>query len=148
MLIFTRYFIDADWIYREVLLGFEHIHGAHTGQNLAHILTEVLKSCGIEKRVLCLTSDNARNNATMVTHLRDALCIIDKNIPAIKHAPCLAHIIQLALGELLGAIRITAKNEKVITTWKEKSEERENHSGSVKEREGVPWTLKKVSNNQ
>jgi hypothetical protein len=99
-----RYFIDADWQYREVLLGFEHITGPHTGQNLAQILSLVLRSCGIEERVLCVTSDNARNNQTMLSHLQDALRIIDEDIPQVKHAPCLAHVIQLALKELLGTI--------------------------------------------
>jgi hypothetical protein len=32
------YYISEDWKYREVLLGFEHIPGPHTGQNLACIV--------------------------------------------------------------------------------------------------------------
>jgi len=27
----TGYFIDSDWVYREVLLGFKPLHGTHTG---------------------------------------------------------------------------------------------------------------------
>jgi hypothetical protein len=38
----TGYFIDQEWNYREVLLGFEHIHGSHTGSNLSEIVFQIL----------------------------------------------------------------------------------------------------------
>ena len=31
----TGYFLDQDWNYCEVLLGFEHIQGSHTGTQLS-----------------------------------------------------------------------------------------------------------------
>jgi hypothetical protein len=34
----TVYFIDKDWNYREMLLGFEPLHGPHTGNNLNDVL--------------------------------------------------------------------------------------------------------------
>ena len=58
----TGYFIDQDWNYREILLGFEPIHGSHTGVNLGAILFPLLQKHEVEARVLTITTDNASNN--------------------------------------------------------------------------------------
>lgn len=58
----TSYFIDTDWKYREVLLGFEPLHGSHTGVNLSAIVLDILKRHKIEDRVFVVTTDNASNN--------------------------------------------------------------------------------------
>jgi hypothetical protein len=34
----TAYFIDNEWNYRELLLGFEPLHGPHSGRNLSDVL--------------------------------------------------------------------------------------------------------------
>jgi hypothetical protein len=34
----TVYFIDKEWNYREMLLGFEPLHGPYTGVNLYDVL--------------------------------------------------------------------------------------------------------------
>lgn len=39
----TGYFIDEDWNYREILLGFEPLHGTHTGVNLSSVLLDLLR---------------------------------------------------------------------------------------------------------
>ena len=39
----TGYFIDQDWNYREILLGFEPLYGTHSGVNLSAILLELLQ---------------------------------------------------------------------------------------------------------
>jgi hypothetical protein len=69
----TGYFIDEDWEYHEVLLGFEHIHGAHTGTNLSEVLFEVLKEHGISNRVLSVTTNNVSNNKTLITSIKDII---------------------------------------------------------------------------
>lgn len=38
----TGYFIDKDWQYREVLLGFEPLHGTHSGANLSSVVLDIL----------------------------------------------------------------------------------------------------------
>ena len=62
----TGYFIDEDWNYREILLGFEPLHGTHTGVNLSSVLLDLLRKHQIEDRVLTITTDNASNNLTLV----------------------------------------------------------------------------------
>ncbi|KAG0157879.1 hypothetical protein PDIDSM_5391 [Penicillium digitatum] len=82
----TGYFIDSDWVYREVLLGFKPLH------------------------------DNASNNKTLATALQQALS--DGTI--ITRIPCLAHVIQLSLNQLLARIKAVPLNESAETRWTEK----------------------------
>jgi hypothetical protein len=66
----SGYFIDEDWRYREVLLGFEPLHGAHSGANLSVVLLDVLQKHEIQDRVYAITTDNASNNQTLVNTLQ------------------------------------------------------------------------------
>ncbi|KAG0156345.1 hypothetical protein PDIDSM_3523 [Penicillium digitatum] len=68
----TGYFIDSDWVYREVLLGFKPLHGTHTGSYLSSVLIETLVEHNIEDKVFGLTTDNASNNKTLATALQQA----------------------------------------------------------------------------
>jgi hypothetical protein len=65
----TGYFIDADWVYREVLLGFKPLYGIYSGANLSAVLMTTLTEHGIVDRVFGLTTDNALNNKTLVDTL-------------------------------------------------------------------------------
>jgi hypothetical protein len=147
----TGYFIDANWKYHEVLLGFEHIKGKHDGQNLAAILLNVLSNASIDKqRLLTITADNASVNGRLVDYLQECCKIVNAEIGIdhITHAPCLAHVIQLAVNELILKIRINPRNDTITTTWSNSPEDREKHSYANDEDErcgGVPWTLKKVA---
>ena len=83
----TGYFIDRDWVYREVLLDFKPIHGTHSGVNLSNALMETLLEHGIEDRVFGLTADNASNNKTLVESLQQVLIegVIIIRIPYLAH---------------------------------------------------------------
>lgn len=94
----TGYFIDKDWQYREVLLGFEPLSGTHSGENLSAILLDVLVQHQIQERVLAITTDNASNNYTLVTALQQSL----SDTTTVIRVLCLAYVIQLSLNELLG----------------------------------------------
>jgi hypothetical protein len=85
----TGYFIDADWVYREVLLGFKPLYGAHTGTNLSSVLLQTLMEYHLEARVFGITTDNASNNKTLVDSLQRSLS--DEVI--IPRIPYLAHVI-------------------------------------------------------
>ncbi|KAG0153785.1 hypothetical protein PDIDSM_2440 [Penicillium digitatum] len=91
----TGYFIDSDWVYREVLLGFKPLHGTHTGSYLSSVLIETLVEHNIE--------DKALSDDTIITRI-----------------PCLAHVIQLSLNQLLARIKAVPLNESAETRWTEK----------------------------
>jgi hypothetical protein len=135
----TGYFIDTDWVYREVLLDFKPIHGAHTGVNLSSVLMETLRRHGIEDRVFGLTTDNASNNKTLVDSLQQAL---SDGIHIIR-IPCLAHVIQLSLNQLLGHIKAVPLNETAETKWTEQQSSKAQANAQHQKQE-ISYTLNKI----
>ena len=135
----TGYFIDQDWNYREILLGFEPIHGSHTGKSLGAVLFPLLQKHEVEDRVLTVTTDNASNNSTLVESLKGSIQGLElpSSTPIIR-MPCIAHVIQLSLQELLGQMDSNPKNER---------EEMEFTGGTVtsrRENHEIVYTLNKV----
>lgn len=139
----TGYFIDNEWNYREVLLGFEPIHGPHTGANLSEVLLKLLQHHQITERILSITTDNASNNNTLMTHLLDSIRLSELGDQAtIVHVLCIAHVIQLSLKQLLGELKAEPRNEKVQREW---LEPRAQSSRCLQNREIIN-TLNKASN--
>lgn len=134
-----------------MLLDFDQLTGDQKGVTLSNSMVKTLKDCDIGlDRVLCLTTDGASNNGVMFQHLqqlRTAINIASTEM-GMERSPCLAHIIQLATRELLGTLKITAKNDRMITCWQEKECDREKHTDGDIESGGIPWTLKKVYHNR
>ena len=114
----TGYFLDKDWNYREILLGFEPLHGSHTGSYLSTVLLELLNKYQIKDRVLTVTTDNASNNSTLMDSLQESLQSIElpHQIPVVR-IPCMAHTIQLSLKELLGQMEASPKNDREEMEW-------------------------------
>lgn len=69
----TGYFINKDWEYGEILLGFEPLHGAHSGANLSEVVFDLLQEHQITDRVLSVTTDNASNNKTLIGNVHEAI---------------------------------------------------------------------------
>jgi hypothetical protein len=135
----TGYFIDAEWIFREVLLGFKPLSGSHSGINLSTVLLETLLEYGITDRIFGLTTDNASNNKTMVNALQQAL---PENINIIR-TPCLAHVIQLSLNQLLDRLRAVPLNDTPQTKWTDKQSKLA-QANAKREKRGIASTLNKV----
>lgn len=133
----TGYFIDTEWEYQEILLGFEPLHGSHTGAYLSKILLDILQRHQIDSRVFALTTDNASNNATLVENLQQAI----PEDTTIIRVPCLAHIIQLSLNELLGKMKADPTNDTTETQWTEK---RSQLARANAQRRDIATTLSKV----
>ena len=114
------YWITDDWELREVLLGFEQIRGAHTGENLIDLVGDILKRYGIESLLLGFTSDSASNNGTLTMALSDALdqLSIDWNCDH-NHISCMAHVVQLILGTFMDHLKIKSKGENMPSNFKE-----------------------------
>ena len=136
-------FIDKDWCLREALIGFEPLHSIYTGADLAKVIWNVISYYKIEKYVHAVTADNASNNKTLITGLNkfvksapgDTNFITDK----IEKVSCLAYIVQLALKDLLGSIRIKPTNDQLKTIWNDQ-ELKELEKGF----QSIPFTLAKV----
>jgi hypothetical protein len=135
----TGYFIDAEWVYREVLLGFKPVSGSHSGSNLSNVLLDTLLEYQITDRIFGITADNASNNKTLVDTLQQAL---PDNINIIR-VPCLAHIIQLSLTRLLGRLKADPLNDTAQTKWTE-TESLEAKANIKRQNCEVSVTLNKV----
>lgn len=133
----TGYFIDQDWRYREVLLGFEPIHGTHSGANLSTILLDMLQKHEIQDRVYAITTDNASNNKTLVNTLQQ---LMPDDVTLIR-VPCLAHVIQLSLNDLLRYMKAIPHNETMETTW---TEQRSQTARTIASKRDIAITLMKV----
>jgi hypothetical protein len=135
----TGYFLDQEWNYREILLGFEPLYGSHTGAYLSTILLDLLEKHGITNRVLTITTDNASNNGTLVGSLQEAVESLElpSHIPIIR-IPCIAHVIQLSLKELLGQMDANPRNDRDEMEWADEG------AGARQENRKIVATLNKV----
>lgn len=113
----TGYFLDQEWEYHEILLGFVPLYGAHSGVNLGSVLFDLLRQHQIADRVLAITTDNASNNNTLMSSIQESVQALGLDNAAIIRIPCMAHIIQLSLHDLLGLMKASPKNETVQTDW-------------------------------
>ncbi|KAG0152658.1 hypothetical protein PDIDSM_2463 [Penicillium digitatum] len=140
----TGYFIDHNWDYCEILLGFEPLHGSHTGENLSKTVTQILTEHGISDRVLSVTTDNATNNNTLMQSVQDHLQSQHSSDLSIFRVPCIAHVIQLSLNELLGKLKAVPSNKEIELEWSEEKthsfQNKRNTSGSIQ----ITYTLKKI----
>lgn len=110
----TIYSIDRDWNYREMFLGFEPLHGAYSGVNLSQVLLQLLKERQLLDRVFSVTTDNATNDDTLIRVLQESL--LSSGAISLREfivrVPCMAHVIQLCLKQLLGHIKAAPPPQK------------------------------------
>jgi hypothetical protein len=149
----TVYWIDKYWEYREALIGFEHLQGVHSGTQLAQVLFDVLSRHQIEHSVHTITSDNASNNDTLMTEVNELANVLSSNTSQgstqlfsnkIIRIPCISHIIQLCLRELLGSIRIDPTNEELARNWHKCDFQEFENIREQEHNNSIPWTLAKV----
>lgn len=137
----TGYFLDHDWNYCEVLLGFEHLHGSHKGQNLSKTVIQILQNHGIANRVLSITTDNATSNDTLMRSIQEVIQLQSLTDISIFRIPCISHVIQLSLNNILGNLKATPVNKEAESEW---SNERTQSLLSKRPTRQIVDTLKKV----
>ena len=105
------YYVTSDWHLAEVQLGFDQIFGDHSGENMAHVVMGVLKRYNIDNdRFLGMMSDNMSSNFTMSAGIERAMAIMGHQwSSANNHMPCMAHVIQLALGAFMSKLQIAGR---------------------------------------
>lgn len=139
----TAYFLDQDWAYREVLLGFEPLSGTHSGTNLGEVVVRILRQYKIIDRVLAVTTDNASNNTTLIAAMNDTIQALQLNTDStIIQVPCIAHVIQISFTDLLGKMKATPKNDTAELEWKE---DRVRALRARQQKREIADTLNKVS---
>ncbi|KAJ5264775.1 hypothetical protein N7505_007568 [Penicillium chrysogenum] len=87
---------------------------AHTKDGAPKVMfLETLVEHHIQDRVFGVTTDNATNNKTTVDAIQQAL---SSDITVIR-IPCLAHVIQLCLNQLLDRLKAIPLNKNTETKW-------------------------------
>ncbi len=110
----TDYFINKDWKYCEVFLTFQSLSDAHTDEMITKIVVDTLKKYKLKNRLFAMTTNNASNNEKMRKNIKNVLRDIkiewdhEKN-----HVSCIAHVIQLAINELLESMKIFVFNDRM-----------------------------------
>ncbi|KAM3526952.1 hypothetical protein MY4038_006568 [Beauveria bassiana] len=82
---------------RKALLALRELKGAHSGDSLAEIFTEVIDSYRMRDKIGYFTLDNASNNDTMLRSLANTFGFN----PAHRRLRCHGHIINLAVQAFL-----------------------------------------------
>lgn len=101
----TGHYINKAGRFQSLLLGFERLRGSHTADCLSRVCYSVFQRFAICENIRAITTDNASTNTKM-------LKLLGKSLPGLNpksdHIKCMAHVINLAVQELLSHLRITA----------------------------------------
>ncbi|PPQ81292.1 hypothetical protein CVT26_015194 [Gymnopilus dilepis] len=89
-----------------MLLDIVEVAKSHTGVNLASAFSDILKSFGIDEKILSITADNASNNDTMVDELAD---ILDDFPGAANQTRCFAHTLSISARAILKQFDVPKK---------------------------------------
>ncbi|WZZ54355.1 hypothetical protein YC2023_054462 [Brassica napus] len=100
----TAHYIDVEWNFQAKILAFTAFPPPHSGIAIAMKLVELLKEWGLEKKVFCLTVDNASSNDSMQSIMKrqmhkDLVCGGE-----FFHVRCSAHILNLIVQDGLAVI--------------------------------------------
>jgi hypothetical protein len=98
------------------------VKGSHNGFNLAVHLRSVLTRFGLDtKSLLGITTDNASSNYSMTGCLQ--LLLEESGVEwsaEQNHMPCMAHVIQLALGAFMNTLGVKGRQKSWEDTEREK----------------------------
>jgi hypothetical protein len=98
---------------------------------------DLLLQHNIVNRVLAVTTDNASNNYTLMQSIQESVQSFNlAQETTIIHIPCMAHVIQLSLKQLLGRMKANPKNE-TIEMWSEERSQSVRTNARRSEREIV-----------
>ena len=97
---------------------FRIYHGAHSEANPSSVLLGLSQLKHIIDRVLRVPAYNATNNNTLISAMQGSIQSLDlgNNTPIIR-VPCIAHVIQLSLKQLLRNMKGNLRNETAETIW-------------------------------
>lgn len=106
----TIHFIDNNWKFQSLALDFVPSNGKHTGKDIANIFFNSIKDYDIQKKVQGITLDNAAANTTFIQEFSELMdnegIVFDTED---QHFRCFAHIINLAVQEVLKLINVNIK---------------------------------------
>uniref|UniRef100_A0A803MZQ8 BED-type domain-containing protein n=1 Tax=Chenopodium quinoa TaxID=63459 RepID=A0A803MZQ8_CHEQI len=103
----TAHFVDNQWNLQKKIMNFRFLPPPHTGVHMSDHVYDFLKEWRIQKKIMCITLDNASSNdvfADVIKNELDLVCGGDY-----FHVRCCAHILNLIVQDRLKEI-----NEAVV----------------------------------
>ncbi|KAJ6001200.1 hypothetical protein N7481_001609 [Penicillium waksmanii] len=95
------HWLTPEFTYKQKALEFAELDGAHSGENLAHAVFNMLLELDLQTKLLTITGDNASNNEAMVSLLYDLLPPGSQFHGLGSYIRCLAHILNLIVKDIL-----------------------------------------------
>jgi len=95
----VAHYLTTDLKSRAILIGLKRVQGAHSGENIAQAVLQVIREFSIADKVGYFQADNAGNNDTCVQAILD---VISPSTPAIyRRLRCFGHVINLSAKAFL-----------------------------------------------
>lgn len=102
MLSVFAHYLNKDGVRRNRLIGFKRVLGAHTGENQAAIIVEVLHEYEIASKIRYFMCDNASSNDTCVDKVLNAISPeLSIGQRKARRLRCLGHVVNLCARALL-----------------------------------------------
>ncbi|CAL9008221.1 unnamed protein product [Prunus brigantina] len=97
----TAHFVDANWKLQKRILNFSFMPPPHSGVALCEEIYKLLTSWGVEKKLFCMTLDNASSNDSFVMLLKGQLNLQNALLMngIFFHIRCCAHILNLIVQD-------------------------------------------------
>src|SRR3981189_221590 len=114
------HWISTDYTYEHEVFEWKELKGSHSGENMALVIYLMLQFLALERKLIAVCSDNAKNNLTLVEHLfkqlgkefdveHDDLLGNYKDIMWFRgkesHIRCLGHILNIVVHAILKELK-------------------------------------------
>jgi hypothetical protein len=133
----TVHYIDDDWAPKSFVLDFVPLPDRHTGKALCEALVATCDRFGIFPKILGIATDNASNiNNLLIRFQRACRRRGVRFIKGEQHVMCMAHIVNLAVQELLHKLTAVAPDDEDDdddSCLDGDSEEEDGHDGDSEE---------------
>uniref|UniRef100_A0A803L1D2 BED-type domain-containing protein n=1 Tax=Chenopodium quinoa TaxID=63459 RepID=A0A803L1D2_CHEQI len=125
----TAHFVDNQWNLQKKILNFRFLPPPHTGVHMSDHVYDFLKEWGIQKKIMCITLDNASSNDVFADVIKNELDLVRETVKYCKGSQarkqrfltCVAHV-ELDSKELENSDNFMHKmaarmNEKFAKYW-------------------------------
>ncbi|CAG8839341.1 35616_t:CDS:2, partial [Gigaspora margarita] len=101
----TCHFINSNYELKEALLAIKYVPYPHDAVNIKAKLEEIINNWRIFEKVILITTDNAMNIIKAI------------NLMGVERVPCMAHMLQLAIGKGLKLAEVLIKRTKRLINF-------------------------------
>uniref|UniRef100_A0A803M5D0 BED-type domain-containing protein n=1 Tax=Chenopodium quinoa TaxID=63459 RepID=A0A803M5D0_CHEQI len=96
----TAHFVDNQWNLQKKILNFRFLPPPHTGVHMSDHVYDLLKEWGIQKKIMCITLDNASSNDVFADVIKNELDLVRETVKYCKGSQarkqrfltCVAHV--------------------------------------------------------